>query len=103
MNTYTIQDVRELAYQFDIVYPELIFINFNEDSVDLCLKEFSEDPVRAIMEFLVGYHMLGTTKELAQATYDFTFETPLREMPKHTHDDKRWKKAVSSWRMKIGK
>lgn len=103
METYTNQDVQELAHQFELVYPSLDFINFNQDSLDLCLKDYPNDPVRAILEFLIGYYMLGTTQELAQATYDFTFEVPLRDMPKYTHDDNNWKKAVSSWRMKIGK
>jgi hypothetical protein len=103
MNTYTIQDVRELAQQFELAYPELAFINFNEDSIEICLKEYPEDPMRAIMEFLVGYYTLGTTKEIAQATYDFTFEIPLNNMPTYLNDTLRWKTAVASWRLKIGK
>lgn len=103
MNIYTEQDVRELSHQFELAYPELAFINFNEDSVEICLKEYPEDPMRAIMEFLVGYYTLGTTEELAQATYDFTFDIPLNDMPRYLNDKLRWKTAVASWRLKIGK
>lgn len=103
MNTYTEQDVRELAHQFDLAYPSMADTNFNQESIELSLKDNPEDYIGAICEFLIGYYNLGGPKEVIKATCAFTFEAPLNSMPKYLKDKDTWKIAVSSWRLKIGK
>lgn len=103
MNNYTEQDILELAHQFKLAYPVDPTFDYNDENIRTCLDEYSDDPVRAIMEFLVGYWMLGTTTEATNTTYALTFDIPLHDMPKYFNDIKPWKTAIAKWRLKIGK